>query len=349
MSGLRRIIRPGTLIHVISRLVVGVTIDDAEERLEYLRRVRHGIERSDWNIISFAIMSTHTHLGLIAGIATFDALFRGVHGAFARWLNRRRGRFGPVFTDRPTTVVVDLANTVRFVAYLHNNPVRAGLVRRAVESDWTSHRFYVNAAPAPDWLDVGLGCHLLGLPDTPEARMAFDRRVDNEAGQDEPWLSGRQLAAHRAEIRRERGSAIEIAYPKVSLRHPREARYPLVNAEGVRLKPRWSGDVPHLLQEVSRQTRVSVIQMQSSVRQRDVTAARCLAVLTYRDYLGRPLNDIARWLGLSKSAASKLAKRASQELHDRARMLAQRVAVEEAEPVFVATQGLAKKVNKSTA
>jgi len=30
-------------------------------------------------------------------------------------------------------------------------------------------------------------------------------------------------------------------------------------------------------------------------------------------------------------------------------MLAQRVAVEEAEPVFVATQGLAKKVNKSTA
>ena len=331
MPRLQRIIQPGTLIHVISRFVPGVTIQDDEERCEYLLRIGDEVVRSDWRAISFAVMSTHTHLGLVTGFSPFEVIFRAAHGAFARWMNRRLGRFGPFFASRPTTIVVDLADSIHVVAYLHNNPVRAGLVSRAVDTPWTSHRAYLGMEPAHDWLDITLGLNLVGLPDTTEARLAFDHLINSGATRDDSWLSGQQLAADRRAIRQERGAAIEIGFPCVSLGR-NQAQYPLLSDTGLPVRPRWSGDVAAVLQLVSQQTGVSVAQMQSPARQRKVTAARCLAVLTFRNYLGRPLKDVARVLALSGQAASMLAGRASEELHARARNLASVIADPEDPP-----------------
>jgi hypothetical protein len=61
---------------------------------------------------SYAVMSSHIHLLLVAGTSTFDFLIRRAHSGFARWLNRRQGRLGPVFAQRPDTIDVDLADSL---------------------------------------------------------------------------------------------------------------------------------------------------------------------------------------------------------------------------------------------
>jgi hypothetical protein len=49
------------------------------------------------------------------------------------------------------------------VSYVHCNPVRAGVVAAADESNWTSHRAYLGVARKPPWLDVQLGLDLCGF------------------------------------------------------------------------------------------------------------------------------------------------------------------------------------------
>jgi hypothetical protein len=69
-------------------------------------------------------------------------------------LGRRRGlkTRGPVFAGPPKTVNFSDDKAGYLAAYLHNNPVRAGIVQNAADSTWTSHRAYIGLDPAPDFL-----------------------------------------------------------------------------------------------------------------------------------------------------------------------------------------------------
>jgi hypothetical protein len=43
---------------------------------------------------------------------------------------------------------------MELIRYVHNNPVRAGLVERASESGWSSHRAYLGLEACPPWLST---------------------------------------------------------------------------------------------------------------------------------------------------------------------------------------------------
>src|SRR5207253_2547042 len=103
---------------------------------------------------------------LIAGRSRAEALFKPLHTGFAGWLNHVQGTLGPVFADRPLFVAVASARAACLLAYVHNNPVRAGVVASAARSTWTSHQFYLDARPAPPWLRVEQGLALAGFDTT---------------------------------------------------------------------------------------------------------------------------------------------------------------------------------------
>jgi len=87
-----------------------------------LRRAGLVLDRTDWYVVSFAVMSSHIHWGAISGSSSFEDVAKPLHAGFASWLNRRQHRFGPVFAERPKTVVLDTAAVGRLIAYQHNNP-----------------------------------------------------------------------------------------------------------------------------------------------------------------------------------------------------------------------------------
>jgi len=101
---------------------------------------------SDWRCIAYALMSNHIHLAMIAGEAPAEDWMRRVNPSFAQ---RRMW-------------IVPPANVADLIAYIHNNPVRAGVVARARDSSWTSHRAYVGLVQRPDWLHVDEGLALAG-------------------------------------------------------------------------------------------------------------------------------------------------------------------------------------------
>jgi hypothetical protein len=278
-----RIIRPGALVHVISRFVNGeFRIADDIERREYLRRAGLALAKSDWRIVSFAIMSSHPHLGAIAGAHPFAQWAHPLHSGFATWLNKRQNRFGPVFAERPKTIVLDIGCVGRLIAYHHNNPVHAGLVGAARDSTWTSHQAYLDRVSPSQWLDVRLGLDLCGFSDDPLGREQFDRFVqDAQTLPHDSLLEGGDLRRARRELRAQLGSAVEMSYPSVDLQQG--TLNPIAIApRGAVLQPRSTATQKEIVYEVAKRTSVSVHEMCSKTRVRRVVQARRLAIVVGR-------------------------------------------------------------------
>ncbi len=157
---------PGTVYHLISRFVDRAWfIEDEQDRSYYLHLLGRALEQSDWSALSYAVMSSHFHHGVVAGEQPLDEWIRRVHSPFADWLNKKYGRIGTIFVRGPKQLAVQPTGIARLLAYIHNNPVRAGVVADASLSTWTSHRAYLGLAPVPSWLHVEAGLHLAGLND----------------------------------------------------------------------------------------------------------------------------------------------------------------------------------------
>jgi len=216
---------PGMVHHVISRIIDREWLIDDEARERYLRLLGRALADSDWRCLSWALMSNHVHHGMVAGASTLASWIQRVHAPFASWLNERHGWIGPVFAGRPVVWVVRPEHEGELIAYIHNNPARAGL-GTARDSTWTSHRAYVGTARAPTWLALREGMQRAGCSNVDE----FEAFVSGRAGatRNEP-----ELADFYREARR-RG-AVELATPTLDpLEVPIVARY----YAHIRLDPR---------------------------------------------------------------------------------------------------------------
>lgn len=166
--------RPGRVYHLISRLVdrEWFVKDEADRRL-YIDLLGRALASTDWRSLGYAVMSNHFHHGVIAGHEDLDGWIRRVHSPFADAMNKKYGRIGPVFVRGPKQLPVYADGVAALLAYIHNNPVRAGVSANASSSTWTSHQAYLGITPARPWLHVEEGLALAGFVDA----SAFDDYV----------------------------------------------------------------------------------------------------------------------------------------------------------------------------
>ena len=296
------------------------------ERSEYLRRLEISLKSSNWTLLGYALMSTHLHLALVAGRHPFDTFIRRIHPAFARWLNRHQGRLGPVFADRPSTYILDEVKAPKLLAYLHNNPVKAGVSLTASDCSWTSHQAYtINRTAAPSWLNVELGLQLGRFEDTPTGRQDFDRFVNEHANEADDWLIDQNdEREHRREAREALGSALELACPHLK-ENGCQVSYPILTEEGIPLHSRWSGNLKDLLKLVSRETKIPIKQIQARDRSRKIVRARRLFMLLARVEMGRSLYESSCHVGITPAAGLKLIRSADPPTKRHATRIAENV------------------------
>jgi hypothetical protein len=182
MPRLPRDIEPGVPYHLISRFVDREWFITTEaQRRCYVSFLGRALSNSDWRCFSYAVMSNHVHIGAIAGEQPLDSWVRRVHAPFAGWMNTLHDRIGVMFVRGPKAKPVDPESVGKLIAYIHNNPVRAGVVGDPAATTWTSHRAYVGKASAPSWLHVGEGLALAGFSDRSDFhRWSIDPSRDSE-------------------------------------------------------------------------------------------------------------------------------------------------------------------------
>jgi putative transposase len=306
MARTARIQAPGSVHHIISNFINDEwRIRDDRYRREYLVRLGRAAARVDWQLLAYTIMSSHTHTVALQQSDSLRRLFGPLHTGFADWLRRVDERRGPAFAGRPFEKLIDPALTLRVIAYVHNNPVRAQVVRDPADSDWTSHRAFLGLAPAPAWLDVERALTLCGFSATPSGRVSFHEYV--VACSQDPRnseLSREGLDAVRNSARHATASPVELASPTVSATDG--THYPLVALPRTPLKRVWTGDLHRVLALVAAETGVPVSELTSRSRRREVVRARRLFILVATRYLHRGMTEAGAMVGISCTAASRM-------------------------------------------
>ena len=271
---------PGGVVHFISRFVDYRFVLDDEARAVYLQLLGRALRGVDWRLISYALMSSHVHLGLLSGMATLRAWCHSLHIRFSRWVNqrlRRGGRraLGPVLAERPTTRMVCATRTRLLISYQHRNPFDAGVVEAVADSSWTSHRAYLGLAMPRAGLDVSLGLRLAGF---------------------EPTVSGRR--AFHAFVSRDPVEAEQLTSDVPSRPSPPDEE------DGAQSRPAPS----HVVRVVCEVLTVSEQALLSRSRRRTLVAARRVAIVAWLE-LGGVAREMADTLGITSSGASRLLSR----------------------------------------
>jgi hypothetical protein len=300
---------PGAVCHLISRFVNGEPLMvNNSYRAEYLNRLERALSDTDWRLLWFALMQTHTHLGLVAGKDPLNKWLIVLHTGFAVWLNlngRRKGlrTRGPVFAGRPLTLNFSDESAGYLAAYIHNNPVRARLVKSPSNSTWTSHRAYLGLDPRPKCLDVKRGLEITGNEDTATGRLAFHEFVLSRIGDDTcRGFAVKELAKVRESLRDQLSPAVELCSPTID---KTSVHYDFDVPRGICLRRNFRGTPDQVLHLVAELTGVSTKEIRGRARNRAVVRARRVAVLAWRR-LDRSLVEMSAAMSISRPAATWL-------------------------------------------
>ena len=158
------------------------------DREAFLHLLGRCVERFDWILAAFVLMSNHFHFVVQLTAENLSRGMQWLNSTYSQHFNRRHERAGHVLQGRPDIRLIDHERYLREVMrYVVLNPVRAKMVARPEEYEWSSHRAVLGLAPIPEWLAVDDALVSFG-PDRDIARAFYREFVDaGIALTESPW------------------------------------------------------------------------------------------------------------------------------------------------------------------
>jgi len=140
---------PGVPHHVVQRgnRKQALFFDD-DDRRAYLKLLGAACARHETRCFAWCLMDNHVHLILVpAGADGLRAPLASVHTTFSQRINRTRNLSGHLFQGRFASYAMDDAHLMVAARYIENNPVTAGLVKRADAWPWSSAHAHLTGRP----------------------------------------------------------------------------------------------------------------------------------------------------------------------------------------------------------
>ena len=132
--------------HVIVQGINKEYIFGTKEMIEkYKDLLMENIRESNVKILSYCIMSNHAHMLMYTEtIADMSKVMQKINTSFARFYNKKKNRVGFVFRDRYfTQPILSRQQLYNCLVYIHNNPVKAGIVKEAKDYEYSSYNEWI--------------------------------------------------------------------------------------------------------------------------------------------------------------------------------------------------------------
>ena len=133
-------------------------------------------ERFGVVVHAYALLPNHFHLLLGCPRGGLSQAMQYLQSRYSKYLNQRPGWDGPVWRSRFRNRVVEVESTWQhLLAYVHLNPIEAGLCQRPGDWTWSSHGLYVGDGTS-DFVELA---ELRGLYGSVEAYVDYLAEVQS--------------------------------------------------------------------------------------------------------------------------------------------------------------------------
>ncbi len=175
----------GGLYHVYNRIGQGQgPFSDDGEAETFVDLFREAKQRGELVVFAWCLLPNHYHFAVRMQSVPLWRTMHTLQHRYALGFNRRRGVLGGVWQGRyKAKMIEDQRYFDRLMAYIHLNPVEAGLVDDPADYPWSGHRELLGKVKRP-LVDVDEA--LLGFGTTlRSARAAYVRTL--KGVRDESW------------------------------------------------------------------------------------------------------------------------------------------------------------------
>lgn len=324
MSRQARIDAPGALHHIIIRGIEGRGIfEDDNDREDFLKRLSNLLQETVTPCYAWALMTTHVHLLFRTGAVPIASVMRRLLTGYALRFNRRHSRNGHLFQNRYKSILCEEDGYLsQLVAYIHLNPVRAGMVAdvTALKSfSFTGHSALMGKRVCA-WQDIDYVLALFGRT-VSEARRNLQKHVSNWSAKGHcPELTGGGLLRSAGGWR-----AVKEAY-RDGIRLASDERI-LGSSQFVektikecgeqyerRMRIRSSGvDLYRVIESVCGFFKIAEKELTSPTRRVKVAHARSVVGLIAIGDLSLSGSEVARRMNVDRSAVSRAVQKASHD------------------------------------
>ncbi|HHV15685.1 MAG TPA: transposase [Gelria sp.] len=111
-------------------------------------------------IYAYCLMDNHIHLVVRDDQNEISTIMKGIATSYAMFFNVKYNRVGHVFQGRfKSEPIEDERYLMSVIRYIHNNPVKAKIVEKPNQYEWSSYRSYVN----PEETTIAEVRYILGI------------------------------------------------------------------------------------------------------------------------------------------------------------------------------------------
>ena len=116
---------------------------DDEDYRKFLDVLANCKQSCSFELYAYCLMGNHVHLLIKEGTEPLDLVFKRIGSRFVYWYNVKYNRVGHLFQDRYKSLPVETDEYfLSALRYIHQNPVKANLVKDCMEYEYSSYNAY---------------------------------------------------------------------------------------------------------------------------------------------------------------------------------------------------------------
>ncbi len=309
-----RLDAPGLLQHIMARGNDKREIFlDSKDYEEFLKRLGRGVSQIKTQCLAWALMPNHFHLLVRSGPAGIAPLMRSLMTGYAMYFNRKYKRVGHLFQNRYKSIVCEEdPYFLQLVRYIHLNPLRAGLVSTLKELEaypWTGHGVIMGSQKR-EWQDskslLSEFGEIIG-----QARRQYLQYLEAEVPlKDDSGLVGGKFLGSFEEIRKQGYSTIEKWVHDERMlgsgNFMDEIFRQTEKREDLRRDyKRKQINLDELTKSIAGKYQVPCHLLTTKGKQKNIVYAKAQLIALGVDCLGKTIKEMAQWVKITESAASK--------------------------------------------
>lgn len=122
-----------------------IIFEDDEDKERFLQTLKGCKDKSGFRIYAYCLMGNHIHLLIHELNEQIGIIMRRIGASYVHWYNWKYIRCGHLFQDRYKSEPVETEKYfLTVLRYIHQNPVKAVLVKKASDYKWSSYNEYIS-------------------------------------------------------------------------------------------------------------------------------------------------------------------------------------------------------------